>query len=160
MPGGIQSAPQQSGLPYLKQCHHLIESSALPSEKTSRLACEVARHLGAAQALPQWSQQALQQHAGDPREVKSLSQLEDGQTGDSIWDAMQHQLKTHGAALSCPQPSAHLPIMHSGYEHCHQMCLPGCRYERADVALVPECVLTDWACLCAGELHNNLRMKW
>ena len=64
------------------------------------------------QALPQWSQQALQQHAGDPREVKSLSQLEDGQTGDSIWDAMQHQLKTHGAALLCPQPCVHLPGNH------------------------------------------------
>lgn len=51
------------------------------------------------QALPQWSQQALQQHTGDPREVKTLEQLENGQTRDAIWDAMQQQLKKHGAAL-------------------------------------------------------------
>ncbi len=48
------------------------------------------------QALPQWSQQALQQHMGDAREVKTLEQLENGGTGDAIWDAMQHQLKTYG----------------------------------------------------------------
>ena len=50
------------------------------------------------QALPQWSQQALQQHMGDAREVKTLEQLENGGTGDDIWDAMQHQLKTYGIA--------------------------------------------------------------
>ena len=50
------------------------------------------------QALPQWSQQALQQHADDARDVKALEELENGQTGDAIWDAMQHQLKTYGAA--------------------------------------------------------------
>ena len=57
------------------------------------------------QALPQWSQQALQQHAGDAREIKSLEQLESGTTGDVIWDAMQHQLKTYGAALAVDYPT-------------------------------------------------------
>jgi deoxyribodipyrimidine photo-lyase len=52
------------------------------------------------QALPQWAQQTLARHAGDARECKSTQQLEEGTTGDPIWDAMQHQLKTTGALLT------------------------------------------------------------
>ena len=58
----------------------------------------VASKVCLSQALPQWSQQALQQHMRDAREVKTLEQLENGGTGDDIWDAMQHQLKTYGTA--------------------------------------------------------------
>jgi len=38
---------------------------------------------------------------GDDRDVKTLEQLENGHTGDAIWDAMQRQLQTHGTAPSC-----------------------------------------------------------
>ncbi len=61
--------------------------------------------MGVLQALPQWSKQALQQHAGDAREIKSLEQLENGTTGDAIWDAMQHQLKTYGTAFAFDFPT-------------------------------------------------------
>ena len=55
------------------------------------------------QALPNWAQQTLQRHAGDVREIKTMDQLEQGTTGDAIWDAMQHQLNQtgEGRLLSC-----------------------------------------------------------
>ena len=128
--------PQQSGQPYLKQCHRLIESSALPSEKTSRLACEVARHLGAAQALPQWSQQALQQHAGDPREVKSLHSWRTARpvtpSGMPCSTSSRRTVR-HSSALSllrtCQSCTADRALPPDVPAHS----------ERADVALVPEC---------------------
>ncbi|CAL8462237.1 g1768 [Coccomyxa elongata] len=52
--------------------------------------------LESTQALPQWAQQTLARHSGDAREVKTMQQLEQGTTGDHIWDAMQHQLNTTG----------------------------------------------------------------
>jgi hypothetical protein len=48
------------------------------------------------QALPKWAQETLARHSSDSREVKSMQELEEGRTGDAIWDAMQHQLKTTG----------------------------------------------------------------
>ncbi len=62
------------------------------------------------QALPQWAQQTLARHSSDAREVKSMEQLEQGQTGDAIWDAMQHQLKTTGKHRG----SARASILSSG----------------------------------------------
>ena len=61
------------------------------------------------QALPQWSQQALQQHMSDAREVKTLEQLENGETGDPIWDAMQHQLKIYGTVALASGRAVPLP---------------------------------------------------
>lgn len=48
------------------------------------------------QILPQWAQKTLTAHQGDKRDVKTLKQLEDGTTGDEIWDALQHQLNKTG----------------------------------------------------------------
>ena len=74
------------------------------------------------QALPQWSQQALQQHMGDAREVKTLEQLESGGTGDDIWDAMQHQLKIYGAAPSSEWETCFV-ANHVGNTTSHGACL-------------------------------------
>ena len=48
------------------------------------------------QALPDWSVKTLRGHASDQRDVKSIEQLEMGETGDLIWDALQHQLNVTG----------------------------------------------------------------
>ena len=52
------------------------------------------------QALPQWARDTLTQHAGDPRELKTMRQLEEGSTGDKMWDALQQQLVATG--MQCP----------------------------------------------------------
>ena len=51
------------------------------------------------QALPDWSVKTLRGHASDQRDVKSVEQLERGETGDLIWDALQHQLNVTGGTL-------------------------------------------------------------
>ena len=53
------------------------------------------------QVLPAWSQKTLAAHKSDKRELKTQEQLEEGTTGDEIWDALQHQLNTTGRLLSC-----------------------------------------------------------
>ncbi len=51
---------------------------------------------GQVQAVPRWSRNTLERHAGDPRPLMSLAQLEAGATGDALWDAMQQQLVLTG----------------------------------------------------------------
>lgn len=47
--------------------------------------------------LLQWARSSLTQHESDPRDaLRSLQQLETANSGDEIWDAMQHQLVQHG----------------------------------------------------------------
>ena len=53
----------------------------------------------AQQVLPTWSQTTLKKHQGDKRDIKTLQQLEKGETGDEIWDALQHQLNQTGKTI-------------------------------------------------------------
>ena len=49
------------------------------------------------EALPQWAQQTLEDHAGDPREyVYTLEQFEAAETHDEIWNAAQRELRNKG----------------------------------------------------------------
>ena len=48
------------------------------------------------QVLPTWSQKTLTAHKGDKRDCKTIQQLEEGNTGDEIWDALQFQLNQTG----------------------------------------------------------------
>lgn len=50
------------------------------------------------QVLPTWSQKTLTAHRGDKRDIKTIQQLEEGNTGDEIWDALQYQLNHTGTA--------------------------------------------------------------
>ncbi len=59
------------------------------------------------QALPSWAQKTLEKHASDPRNEKSLQQLEQGKTGDALWDAAQQQLASTGA----PSPPPFSPLL-------------------------------------------------
>jgi deoxyribodipyrimidine photo-lyase len=43
-----------------------------------------------------WARQTLVEHAGDPRQRYSFSQLERGETGDDLWNAAQRQMVTTG----------------------------------------------------------------
>ncbi|MFB6345099.1 MAG: FAD-dependent oxidoreductase [bacterium] len=48
-------------------------------------------------ALPDWSQKTLQEHADDPRDTTyDWLTLARGQTGDKLWDLFQRSLLTHG----------------------------------------------------------------
>ncbi len=47
--------------------------------------------------LPEWSRRTLEKHAGDRREHQySMEELEGGETGDDLWNAMQVELTSHG----------------------------------------------------------------
>ncbi len=49
------------------------------------------------ESLPDWAQQTLQKHAGDPRPyVYSLEEFENAQTHDDLWNAVQMQLVREG----------------------------------------------------------------
>jgi deoxyribodipyrimidine photo-lyase len=49
------------------------------------------------ESLPEWAQQTLQQHAGDPRPfVYELEQFQSAGTHDELWNAAQNQLVTEG----------------------------------------------------------------
>ncbi len=49
------------------------------------------------ESLPDWAQQTLADHAGDPREyVYELEQFESARTHDELWNAAQRQLVTEG----------------------------------------------------------------
>jgi deoxyribodipyrimidine photo-lyase len=49
------------------------------------------------EALPEWAQQTLTDHADDPREyVYSLEQFDAAETHDEIWNAAQRQLRNDG----------------------------------------------------------------
>lgn len=72
------------------------------SMRKGRLSLAYGMYRG--QELPKWSQNTLLSHAGDPRRIKQLSELEAGDTGDLLWDAMQHQLLTTGLFLLPPPP--------------------------------------------------------
>ena len=48
------------------------------------------------ESLPPWAKQTLDDHRGDPREVLPFETLEQGKTGDEVWDAAQRQLVTEG----------------------------------------------------------------
>ena len=75
------------------------------------------------QVLPKWAQKTLRAHQGDRREIKSQQQLEQGTTGDEIWDALQHQLNTTGA--------------------CAGLCLQGRNKDRGFVDIVAGVQLTQ-----------------
>jgi deoxyribodipyrimidine photo-lyase len=47
-------------------------------------------------SLPAWAKQTLDDHRSDPRHVLSFEQLEQGETGDEVWDAAQRQLVAEG----------------------------------------------------------------
>lgn len=46
--------------------------------------------------LPRWAAASLKAHADDPRAPLPFATLEDGRTGDAVWDAAQHQLLDEG----------------------------------------------------------------
>ena len=56
--------------------------------------------MGMRQVVPQWAQKTLERHAGDPRPLVTLAELETGSTGDALWDAMQQQLVLTGACMN------------------------------------------------------------
>ena len=46
--------------------------------------------------LPAWARRSLDEHAGDPRRLRTTEELERGRTGDALWDAAQRSLLAHG----------------------------------------------------------------
>ena len=62
--------------------------------------CRIAWTMSALQVIPAWAQKTLTAHNGDKRELKSLEQMEKGETGDAIWDALQYQLNVTGIKRS------------------------------------------------------------
>ena len=93
------------------------------------------------QALPSWAQKTLEKHASDARHEKSLEQLEQGKTGDALWDAAQQQLASTGLPCCITQENmdsaciASKQILYaldmarsavSSDDCCLQSSLPGC----------------------------------
>lgn len=49
------------------------------------------------ESLPDWAQQTLAEHAGDPRpHLYTLDEMESANTGDELWNAAQRQLRREG----------------------------------------------------------------
>lgn len=49
------------------------------------------------ESLPAWARKSMDEHRADPRpEQYSLRELEEGRTGDPLWNAAQRQLRTDG----------------------------------------------------------------
>ena len=107
---------------------HIVKSVAAAQKvKAPDLCCGM-------QALPQWAQQTLARHAGDARECQSMEQLEEGTTGDHIWDAMQHQLKSTGVPTPCHRfPS--LAVV-------HELVLSVLRYTTARLCALSSTILS------------------
>jgi deoxyribodipyrimidine photo-lyase len=63
------------------------------------LAFNTASHLDGYEryaTLPRWALDSLERHAGDPRALVSLEDLEDGRSPDPLWNAAQGQLRREG----------------------------------------------------------------
>ena len=56
------------------------------------------------EALPDWVQRTMAEHANDPRPHRyDLDELEAGTTGDRLWNASQHELVTQGVIHNYPR---------------------------------------------------------